>query len=174
MKQFVEANAPAPKPAPREYTMDDVSRALNAMLAFGGSATAAHRALKESFELEIPVSTLRSWKESVHAEAYAGLQNEHGAALEQAMVREIRDIARAAGHAERLAVEKVIEEMSKENSRLDPATVALNMAKIKDTNVNKLLALTGRPQEITEHRSPADLLRALESKGILKTLPAAE
>jgi hypothetical protein len=110
----------------------------------------------------------------VHAEAYAGLQNEHGAALEQAMVREVRDIARAAGYAERLAVEKVIEEMSKPTSRLDPATVALNMAKIKDTNVNKLLALTGRPQEITEHRSPSDLLRALESKGILKTLPAAE
>lgn len=61
------------------------------------------------------------------------------------MVREVRDLARAAVIAERLAVERVIEEMSRERCRLDPSTTALNMSKVKVSNIDKMLALTGRP-----------------------------
>jgi hypothetical protein len=173
MTEWSEKNR-RPDPAQgthRTYTMDEVQKGLNALLAFGGSPSAASKALEETYGLTVPMGTLRTWRDTTHADTYSALQNQHGPAIEQAMVREVRDLARAAALAERLAIEKVTLELEKEHSRLDPAQAALSMSKVKDTNVNKLLALTGRPSQITEHRSANELLRALEARGVLKALP---
>ena len=152
-----------------DFTMEQVRLCMNALLAFGGSPTAASRVIEETYALKVGPDTLRRWRDGKHAELYAGLQEEHGAAIEQVMVREMRDLARMATHAQRLAIEKVIEAMSQPGTpRLNPDQVSTAMAKVTDTNVNKLLALTGRPQAITESRSASELMRSLESKGVLK------
>lgn len=151
------------------YTEHDIDRGLKALLAFGGSPTAAHRALKEAFELDIPTGTLKSWRDNVHAELYAKLQEEYGPEIEKAMVRDIRDLARAASTVERLAIEHALEALERGHVRpAEAAQIALNLSKVKQSNIDKLLALTGRPQQITEHRSAAEIIRALEAKGVLE------
>lgn len=154
-------------PTERGYTEQEIVRGLNALIAFGGSPTAASKALREAFDLEVPVSTLRKWRDATHAERYSKLQADHSAQIEEAMVRDTRDLARAAGLAERLAVEKVIEELESGNSRLDPSQAAVNMSKVKQSNIDKMLALTGRPHQIVENRNAGEIIRALESKGVL-------
>lgn len=152
----------------RDYTEQDVTRGLNALIAFGGSPTQAAQALKDAFELDVPTSTLRTWRDATYAERYVALQAEHGHEIEQAIVRDTRDLARAAAHVERMAIEKAVEAMQHTNLRAtDAAQIAVNMSKLKQSNIDKLLALTGRPQAITEHRSAQELIRALAAKGVL-------
>jgi hypothetical protein len=123
--------------------------------------------LREAFDLDVPVSTLRKWRDATHAEQYAKLQADHGKEIEDAMIRDTRDLARAAAIAERMAIEKTIDELEQDRSRMDPAQAAVAMSKVKQSNIDKMLALTGRPQSITEHRNATELLRALEAKGVL-------
>ena len=174
MRSYVERVERERNPLPpADFTMDQVRTCMNALLAFGGSPAAASRVIEETWGWKIGANTLRGWRDGKHAELYAGLQEEHGAAIENVMVREMRDLARSAMHAERLAIEKVIEQMSVPGStRLNPDQVAANMSRVTDSNVNKLLALTGRPQAITENRTASELMRSLEAKGVIKTLPS--
>jgi hypothetical protein len=154
------------KPA---YTEQDIARALNALVAFGGSPSQASRALAEAFDLDVPATTLRAWRDSVYADRYVALQTEHGHEIEQALIRDTRDLARAAAHVERLAIEQAVEGLHAGRIRpTEAAQIAVNMAKLKQTNIDKLLALTGRPQAITEHRSAQELIRALAAKGVLE------
>ena len=153
-------------PKERGYTDQEIQRGLNALIAFGGSPTAASKAIREAFDLEVPVGTLRTWRDATHAERYSKLQTEHAKDIEEAMVRDTRDLARAASLAERMAIEKTIESLET-STRLDPAQAAVAMSKVKTSNIDKMLALTGRPQQITENRNANELLRALEAKGVL-------
>jgi hypothetical protein len=154
------------------YTDAEVAKGLNALVAFGGSPSQASRALAEAFNLDVPATTLRAWRDSVYADRYVALQTEHGHEIEQALVRDTRDLARAAAHVERLAIEKAVEGLQANSIRpTDAAQIAVNMAKLKQSNIDKLLALTGRPQAITEHRSAQELIRALAAKGVVELEP---
>jgi hypothetical protein len=151
-----------------DYTEHDITRGLTALVAFGGAAGPASRALKDTFDLRVPPDTLKRWKEHTHAERYATLQVEHAGQIEDAMVRELRDLVRASGQAERMAVEQTIESLERGGIRpSEVASIAVGMSKVKQSSIDKMLALTGRPQTITEHRSAAEILRALEAKGVL-------
>jgi hypothetical protein len=157
------------------YTDEQVAKSLNALVAFGGSPSQASRALAEAFDLDVPATTLRAWRDSVYAERYVQLQAEHGAEIEQAIIRDTRDLARAAAHVERLAIEQAVEGLHAGRIRPTEASqIAVNMAKLKQSNIDKLLALTGRPQAITEHRSAQELIRALAAKGVLELEPSVE
>ncbi len=46
----------------------------------------------------------------------------------------------------------------------DPSQTALNASKIKNTNVDQVLKLTGRPTVITEHKNADELLDGLMAK----------
>lgn len=151
------------------YTEDHITKGLNALLAFGGSPAAASKALKQAFALAIPAKTLQTWRDSTHADRYAALQAEFGPEIEQAIVRDTRDLARAATTVERLAIEQAYEALESGAVRPEVAAqIALNMSKVKQSNLDKLLALTGRPQQITEHRSAAEIIRALRAKGVVE------
>jgi hypothetical protein len=152
-----------------DYTEEDVSRALYALIAFGGNPAPAARALESAFDLKIPTSTLRSWREGKHANRYAQLQAEHANDIEEALVRDTRDIARAASAMTREAIERTAELMADPRLRAtEAAQIAASMAKVQQSNIDKLLALTGRPQAITEHRSAQDIIRALQAKGVIE------
>lgn len=150
-------------------TEQTVTRCLNALIAFGGSPSAAQRALKDTFELDIARDVLTRMRDSTHAAQYAQLQADMGNDIEQAIIRETRDLARSAALVERMAVDKAMDEVLTGRLRgTEAAQIALNMAKVKQSNIDKLLALTGRPQQITEHRDLNALMNALRSKGILE------
>ncbi len=154
-----------------KYTEDQIQKGLYALSAFGGSPAPAHKALKDAFDLDIPAATLKTWRDSVHQERYAKLQIQHGNDIEEAMVRETRDIARAATAAMRESLEVVWERLSDNRHTIrapEAAQIAAQMSKVQATAVDKLMVLTGRPQAITENRSAADIIRALAAKGVLE------
>lgn len=152
----------------RDYTDDEVQRALYALIAFGGSAAPARRALLAAFDLDVPAHTLRSWREGKYAQRYTDLQVAHGTDIEDALIRDTRDIARAAGAAMREAIDRVYEGIGDPRLRAtEAAQIAAAMSKVQAASVDKLLSLTGRPQVITETRSAADIIRALEAKGVI-------
>ena len=150
------------------YSPEDIDKALYALLALG-SPSAASRALDEAFGLEIKPATLTRWRTATHAERYAQLAENHGADIEAAMVRELRDIVMAATGVMREAIEKTAYAVENEPHRIRPtefAQIAASMAKVQQQAIDKMLALTGRPQSITENRSAAEIIRALEAKGV--------
>lgn len=152
-----------------DFTAKDVARGLNALVAFGGTPGPASRALKATFDLDVNPTTLRAWRDHTHAERYVTLQLEHAQDIEDAIIRETRDLARAASMAERIAIESCLEQLDGGRLRAQEISqVALNMSKIKASNIDKLLSLTGRPTAITEHRSASEIIRALEAKGVLE------
>ena len=167
MNEWTASKAPLPERT--NHTEEEIGRALTTLVAFGGSPSNASRALKETFDLEISPSKLKSWRDFTYADRYVALQTDHAAAIEEAIVRDTRDLARAAAQVERLAIEKAIDAIEDGNVRPEVASqIALNMAKLKQSNIDKLLALTGRPQAITEHRSAAEIIRALAAKGVVE------
>lgn len=152
-----------------DFTERDITRGLNALVAFGGTPGPASRALKSTFDLDVSPGRLKTWRDHTYAERYVSLQVEHSEEIESAIIRETRDLARAAAIAERIAIESVLEQLDGGRLRApEVAQVALNMSKIKQSNIDKMLALTGRPTAITEHRSAAEIIRALEAKGVLE------
>lgn len=150
------------------FTEEEVDNALLALIALG-SPTQASRALDDVYGLEIKPDTLTRWRKSTHATRYAQLQENHAADIENAMVRDLRDIVKAATELMRDAIEKTAYVVENESHRIRPtemAQIAASMAKVQQTAIDKMLALTGRPQSITETRSAADIIRALEAKGV--------
>lgn len=168
MNEYTQTRAKPPARV-KKYDEAEITRALNALIAFGGSPAAASRALDEAFGLKVTTDLLRTWRDSTHAEQYAELQATHGHAIEEAVVRDTRDLARAAANVERMAIEKAMEGVESGQVRtVELAQIALNMSKVKQSNIDKLMTLTGRPQNITEHRSAAEIIRALEAKGVIE------
>lgn len=151
-----------------DYTEQEIERGLYALIAFGGAPAPAARALRDAFGLVIPSTTLKSWRDSTHAQRYCDLQDQHGKDIEDAMVRDARDIARASSAALREAIELTWDKLQNAHTirASEAAQIAASMAKVQATNIDKLLTLTGRPQAITENRSAADIIRALEAKGV--------
>lgn len=141
--------------------------ALKALIAFAGSPSAASEALRAQYGITASPEELARMRDHTHAERYAALQESYAPDIEQAMVRELRELARAAMMGERLGIEKALTALPN-MPPVPAAQIALNLSKIKQTNIDKLLALTGRPTTITESRSAEDLIRALVAKNILE------
>lgn len=158
----------------KDYTEHDIERGLYALIAFGGSPAPAARAVKDAFDLDIPKETLRSWRDGTHSQRYADLQIKHAADIEEAMVRDTRDLARAAGALMRETIELTWDKVQNNAHTIranEAAQIAASMAKIQQTNIDKMLTLTGRPDQITESRTAADIVRALAAKGVLELEP---
>lgn len=158
----------------KDYTEHQVERGLYALIAFGGMPAPAHRALKDAFDLDIPTATLKTWRDSTHQERYTNLQIKHGQDIEEAMVRDTRDLARAAGALVRESIELTYNKIAEAPHLIratEAAQIAASMAKVQQTNIDKMLTLTGRPDQITETRSAADIIRALQAKGVVQLDP---
>lgn len=153
----------------KDYSDHDVERGLYALIAFGGSPAPASRALKDAFGLDVNPATLRTWRDATHQQRYTDLQIKHAQDIEDAMVRDTRDLARAAGVIVREAIELTHDKIEKFGHMIranEAAQIAASMAKVQQTQIDKMLTLTGRPDQITETRSAADIIRALAAKGV--------
>lgn len=171
-KMRVEREAREKEPTFEPLPEEHQDLALKALLAFAGSPSAAAEAMKHQYGVTVDPKELARMRDHTHAERYAALQREYAADIEEAMVRELRELARAAMHGERMGIENAVKALP----NLPPvpaAQVALNLSKIKTSNIDKLLALTGRPTTITETRSAEDIMRALVAKNVL-TLEAPD
>lgn len=145
------------------YSVKDIERALRAMIACGGSATEAKRILGDGAPT---VATLERWRDVAHSDRYAEIANSEGRSLEEAMVRDFRELANRAAAVQRKAIDRT-DELVERMSGPEAAKAALDMAKVAGTNLDKVLVLTGRPDSITEDRTVAEIVRGLEARKLL-------
>lgn len=147
-----------------DYSPEQITQALMAMVACGGDARLAAEELIDD-EFQVPVATLRRWKSETHADRYMRLEEKYGAELEEITIGKLRKNAdRAAeveaGLLEEMTAEKVAPEMRPQALRA--------VADVKAKSVDKLLALTGRPSDGKTSTDTAALIRSLASKGLVK------
>jgi hypothetical protein len=139
-----------------------ITRGFLALIANGDNARAAARSLKDTDD-PIPHQTLQDWRHR-YAERYQELQEQHGPEIEQALARGARLTALRAFHVTQKAVDATEEQIDSGDIR-DPAGTARNLATTGAILTDKMLALTGRPTQITQHLSPDDIFKRLANKG---------
>ena len=76
------------------------------------------------------------------------------------LVNEMLDSAEMASSVERLAIQTT-EQFLEEGKIQDPSRVARDLADVKAKNIERGLALQGRPTGIIENRDTAEILKAL-------------
>jgi hypothetical protein len=147
------------------YSQQEITEALTAMVAFAGNAHETERFLKSEGKRAPSWMTLLKWSRTTHFEEYNRIRDQVAALLEADLAGEYRDIARMAVQAERIAVQKATERLESGEDQ-DPARSAANLATVAQKSTDKLLSLTGRPQQITEHRDITAIIRSLVAKGV--------
>jgi hypothetical protein len=165
------------QPVPSKYSTnkhspEDIDAALLAFAATGGNASRASRLLKER-GIDVSTSTVTKWAERTYPDRYMQIAATHGAELDRVLAEQARGIAMRASEVERLAIDNT-EEALKAGEVKDPSAVARNMSVTKGIAVDKTLVLTGRPAQIVEHRSAADLIKKLEKLGIVDSTAVEE
>src|SRR5581483_2942115 len=153
----------------KPFTQEEVDRGLTALIAWAGNAKAALRHLEATSteDQRIPsYHTLCEWARTKHWERYEQLRETWAGKVEQTVANDMRDAAREAVEVQRLAVEKARERLEAGRDD-DPARSAASLARVAQSNTDKLLSLTGRPTQITENRNVNEILRSLVAKGVL-------
>jgi hypothetical protein len=149
-----------------DWTQAQITEGLLAMVAWAGNASAASRYLASERKLQIKPATLSGWKQ-VHAIQYNELRDKYATQMEEQLAHEYREVARFAVEVERLALEKAQQALYAGDER-DPARAAANISRVAQSSTDKLLALTGRPTQITESRGIEEILRSLAARGVLQ------
>ena len=152
------------------FSQEDIDRSLEALVAWAGNGEEAIRWLQENNpgDWRIPTSTtLRHWSRTTHWERFEQIREQWSTMRERSISNDMRDAAQEAVEAQRLAVVRARERLEAGRDD-DPARSAANLARVAQSNVDKLLALTGRPSQITESRNAEEILRSLVAKGVLQ------
>lgn len=150
------------------FSQEDIDWCLQALVAWAGNANAAVKWLEAHAEgRRVPAAlTLTSWSRTKHWERYEQIREQFGGLREKTISNDMRDAAQEAVETQRLAVEKARERLEAGRDD-DPARSAASLAKVAQSNIDKLLSLTGRPTQITESRNVNEILRSLVAKGVL-------
>lgn len=150
------------------YTQEEIDKCLTALVAYAGVANAAVKYLESIADGgRVPTpGTLAQWARTLHWERYEQLREQWAGKVEQTVANDMRDAAREAVEVQRLAVEKARERLEAGRDD-DPARSAASLARVAQSNTDKLLSLTGRPTQITENRNVNEILRSLVAKGVL-------
>ena len=104
---------------------------------------------------------------SARREEYDELRERYAPQLEAEVVRQLRETAIYAGVVQRKAIEAAEERLDARKD-IAPAQTAAALAKVSSSATEKLLALTGRPTQITEHRTLEEIVRPLIAQGVLQ------
>ncbi len=150
----------------RHFTEAETETALMAVVAWGGNAAAAQRYLAAEKDIEISVTTLCDWKRR-YAIRYDEIREKYSGQLEEQLGHEFREGAMEALGVQRMAVGRARERLES-GEEADPARAAANLARVAQSNVDKLMTMTSRPSKITESRNPEEIIRALVGLGVIK------
>ena len=110
--------------------------------------------------LDVSDRTLRDWSYR-YPERLEQLRAEQAHKVEERIVEECRNTATLAATVERAGLTADLEKIEKGDAR-DPSTSARNASVVKGINIDKMLALSGRPTQIIEKRNPAEIMRKLK------------
>lgn len=150
------------------------SDATRKQRGFVALALAGDNAARASEACGIPQTTLKEWRQD-HRHEYDRVRRELVPQLEQLVVNESYARVIELGELEArvaAALFKAIE--AGEIPKRDLPGALRNITTSKAINVDKILALSGRPTSIVEHRSAQDLVRRLASLGAVVDGSAVE
>lgn len=152
----------------------DVSEATRMQTGFMALALSGDNAALASEQCGIPQSTLKRWRKEERA-AYDAVRRDMAPRLEAVVIAEQYAFVLEAGRVKRLALaatEKAILEDQIPAKDLPRALQAITTSEAISTD--KILALSGRPTSVVEHRSSAELMRRLASLGAIVDATATE
>lgn len=162
-----------PSKAPAQETVEQHEReqAMSVLVGLAGDTVTASKVLEDQYAIFVTPDALTAWRNGECRALYENLQERYAGQLEDALVREAREVAGRAMVLERRLLDETEKQLA--SGRMgDPSRAAANVSKVKDTAINKLLALTGRPSAITQSQDAAQIIRALEGKGVLVPIEA--
>lgn len=151
------------------FNEEQIARGLTAVVVCAGNFAAASRFL-ENEGLTVKPMTLRGWCQQRYPERYAELRERYAAELETHLIHDMRDLAVQGMEIQRLALDKTYERLVSGRDD-DPSKTAANVSRVVQTNVDKMLAVSGRPTSIREDRNLGEVLRSLAAKGIIELPP---
>lgn len=152
------------------YSPAQVTKALMSLVANGGNVKATSEELIDD-EFQVPIATLRAWKNDVHAEQYRRLEEAYGKELEAEAVEVARANIRLAGD-KKAALLKRIDVENTPPDQLAQLLKAVTDAEAKGTD--GLLKLTGRPTNPTGDHGSGEVVRLLTTmaeRGYLQLAP---
>jgi hypothetical protein len=124
-----------------------------------GNTRRANRELAER-DVDIPESTLRTWKERTQKQAYQQLVEEELPQVYAAIAERCEDLALAQADVEAKLLAKLEGDLDKLDAR-DLASSLRNVNVAKAVNIDKASLVRGKPTEIREDRSLTEVARAL-------------
>lgn len=116
-------------------------------------------------------ATVAGWRDRRYADEYARIRDEYAREFEAEAIRTYRDRMRQAADVEMLAIQRLAEAL--ESNRIsvkDLAPAAGAMSRIKASNADQLLTLTGRPTQIIDDRSAEQVIQGLVRKKVLRVV----
>ena len=152
------------------YTEEQINAVLIALVGHNGNLRATRRYLAQTGQRAPSELVMKRWITISHIERYETLREEWSRNVERNIANDMRDAAAAAVKAEQLAVEHAVKRLEAGTDE-DPARSALNLARAAQSSTDKMLALTGRPQYISETRNVTEILRSLVAQGVLLPPP---
>jgi hypothetical protein len=146
-------------------TEEELTTGLMALAAWAGDCNAASRYLKAEKGMSVSPTVLKGWKVK-HAPRYDKLREDLQSQLEQSLGHEMREVAAHATLGTREAVEAARKKIRK-GEEADPARAAANLARVAQSQVDKLMTLTSRPQQHRDTRDVLEVVRGLVNMGVL-------
>ncbi len=155
-------------PTPKFLSRENESGEQLALAAIAAHPTLeqAVEYLKEAHSIYTTVATLQKKTVKCRPELEE-IREQLAPRVEAIRANDMLDNAGLATELERMCMERL--QIQLEQGRVkDPARVARDLADLKAKNVDKRLAVQGRPTQITETRNLAEIVKAMEGMGIAK------
>lgn len=153
-----EVNATEPFMS-KGYKVEDLVHVFGVVYLNGGNMSRAHAQLEEQ-GWTISVKTVEEWMRRYPAR-YAHVGTVFKDVAETQVVTKLREVSIAALAASQEAI-MLEHERIKEGKVKDASAAAQRLATTAAINMDKMLALTGRPQSIVQHQSGEEILRQLQ------------
>lgn len=151
--------------------LEEAEQCMRTLAALHGDAYQAAKVLHDSSQAFVTPVQLEAWRKGEYRGIYERFQEEMAQGLEEALVREHREMAARATQLERRLLDKIERDLDSKDIA-DPSRALTAVTKTKQVSVDKLLSLTGRPTTITESRNAAEIVKQLEALRVLIPIEA--
>lgn len=141
------------------------------------AAIAAHPTLQQAADYLLEAHGIRTTAKVLgihsrhHREHLEEIREQVAPRVEAIRANDMLDNMGLATELERMAMELLMERFKKGWIK-DPERVIRDLADVKAKNVDKRLAVQGRPTQIVETRKVGEIVKALEGLGVARTVDA--
>lgn len=146
------------------YPVETVDCALLLFAVLGNAAETSRQLAAQGHH--VPATTLQAWRTKQYPRRFARLQETHAREIEAALIPRVRDLAALSLQVTQEALEATRGQL-KAGDVKDAASAARNAATVAGISFDKLLLLTDRPNQITEHRSGDEALSHARAAGFV-------